>query len=604
MHADRRQNVSANVALGYSGLPLAQSVKRELMPGLSDSEYAATQGSDAAAAIAVNGAIVSAAAQERYDGIKHSASFPTEATNFCLESIGAKMESVDVVAHAFSYAEYADLFALDEFSGEFYTRALSPSVNQEHAERMLGVSLTNRYESVEHHFAHAASAYYPSGYRDSLVLVSDGLGERSSTTVWHGSTDGIERLRDVGAINSLGLLYGIFTMYLGFRFADGEYKVMGLAPLGNSAKTATEILKHFVELLPDGKYRVPLLLHDITAVEKETHRGAIAAIEEVFGPRRAPGEVINARHKDIAAGVQAVLEMVQFHVLRHFRRESGLTSLALAGGVALNCAFNGALLRSGLFDRIYVQPASGDDGAAIGAALAVSQRYEGASPLRPSTLLGPSSTDQECRDALVAINDGGSVVTEPAEDEELIGAVIDLVLKGAVVGWFSGRMEFGPRALGNRSIIADPRRPEIRSRINKLVKKREGFRPFAPAVVAEDASRYFLIDPGNELTFREMLFVTRVRDPYIDQLPAVTHVDGSARVQTVFKDDNPRFWQLLKAMDRGSGYPILLNTSFNVAGQPIVRTPEDAVQTYVAAGLDALVLGPFLVTNCKGGLPA
>jgi carbamoyltransferase len=594
-------STSADAVLGFSGLPLAAPVKRRLLKGLSEAEYAVTQGADAAAALVRGGNVVAAAAQERFDGVKHSSAFPIDAVRFCLHTAGLSPRNLSAVAHAFSYGHHGQAATGDGFYEDFYTQALCPTVNREHAERMLGVELGDRYLPIEHHLAHAASAHYPSGYPESLVLVSDGLGERHSTTVWHWRRDGkADRLHEVAAINSIGMLYGIFTMYLGFRFADGEYKVMGLAPWGDPRWATVRILKHFVEILPDGEYRVPLLLHDVTAIDKETHRGAIAAIEEIFGPRRAAEDSISPRHKDIAAGVQAVLQMVQLHVLSHFRRMTGLSALAMAGGVALNCAVNGALVRSGLFERIYVQPASGDDGAALGAALVAAERLHGRPSPNPTALLGPMFDDEECRAAARSLALRDVVVVERCEENELIEQVVELVVRGAVVGWFSGRMEFGPRALGNRSILADPRRPDMRMRINELVKKREGFRPFAPAVIGQDAARFFEVPSGLERQFRDMLFVAYVRDEYRKALPAVTHVDGSARVQTVYKEENPRFWGLLEAMGRATGYPILLNTSFNVAGQPIVRTPQEAVQTFQEAQLDALVVGSSLLIRRNG----
>jgi carbamoyltransferase len=585
-----------SAVLGFSGLPLAQAVKRDLLGQLTEDEYAVTQGADAAAALVRHGNVVAAAAQERFDGIKHSSAFPIDAVRFCLTMAGVPASGLSAVAHSFSYGDCEPVFATEEFYADFYRRALSPEVNREHAERLLGVDLADRYLPVEHHLAHAASAYYPSGQSESLVLVSDGLGERNSATVWHWTRDGrAVRLREVPAIDSIGMLYGIFTMYLGFRFSDGEYKVMGLAPWGDPGSTAARILRDFVEILPDGAYRVPLLLRDVTAVEKETHRGAIAAIEAVFGPRRQAGDPITSRHKDIAAGLQAVLQMVQLHVLAYFRELTGLSTVAMAGGVALNCSFNGALLRSGLFDQVYVQPAAGDDGAALGAALVAAERLHGRPVPGSSTLLGPGFDDDECRAAARAVPPEHVKMVEARDEEEVIEKALELIVTGAIVGWFAGRMEFGPRALGNRSILADPRRPDMRARINELVKKREGFRPFAPAVTAEDAGRYFEMADGTERQFREMLFVAYVREQHRPDLPAVTHVDGTARVQTVFEDENPRFWRLLDAMGRATGYPILLNTSFNVAGQPIVRTPQEAVDTFWRAGLDALVLGSSLL---------
>jgi len=373
-----------------------------------------------------------------------------------------------------------------------------------------------------------------------------------------------------------------------------EYKVMGLAPYGNPRRHFDKMMS-LVSLKSDGTYIIPAFAKDKTLLEKETHEGVLKLLAEHFGPPRLPDSLITQDHKDIAAALQMVLQACQLHVLRHFKAETGQTRLCMAGGVALNCSLNGVLRRSRLFDRTFVQPAAGDDGCALGAALFAARLHDPCfKPLKMSLpLWGPEFAEDDIRQALDDRSD--CVWTKANSFDELCQQVADRLAAGEVIAWFQDRMEYGPRALGSRSILADPRDPGMRERINSLVKKREGFRPFAPVVTSEAASRYFDITPGEEDTFAHMLYVTQVLPAYQQELPAITHVDGSARVQTVFEEHNPRLWKLLKAFERITGLPILLNTSFNVKGEPIVCTPQEALNTFRNARLDALVLGDFLV---------
>ncbi|MEU1122900.1 carbamoyltransferase C-terminal domain-containing protein [Streptomyces sp. NPDC005899] len=581
--------------LGFSGLSLARTFKERSWPDLESREYAITQGADAAAALVVGGRLVAAAAEERFDGVKHSSAFPAGAADFTLETAGLKASQIDLVAHCFSFGPERDFYTgQGDYYRGLYETALDPDVNRAVAERCLGRDLTGRFRAVPHHLAHAASAYYPSGYEDALVLVSDGLGERHSATVYAAGAGGLQTLAEVPAHSSLGLLYGLFTLYLGFAFGDGEYKVMGLAPHGDPSRHINTILRDWVHLDSGGRYFVPLLLENVSDLDKETYGAALAVMEGQFGPRRDPADPVEQRHKDIAAALQAVLQRAQLHQLTHYRGETGLTRLCLAGGVALNCSANGVLLRSGLFEDLYVQPASGDDGAALGAAYVVSAELGERPEPVIGTAFGPAYGP---RDHERAAARPGLDVRRTQDDAELVALTARLITEGQVVGWFQGAMEFGPRALGHRSILADPRRAEMRERINSLVKKRESFRPFAPAVTEEAATAIFEIEPEDVHRFAEMLFVGYVRPAYAERLPAVTHVDSSARVQSVARAASPLFWSLIEEVGELTGLPVVLNTSFNVAGQPIVRTPDEAVRTFLDAGLDALVLGRLVITR-------
>jgi carbamoyltransferase len=588
-----KRSVSTTI-LGFSGLARFDSYKRKHLSDLTESEYAVVQGADAAAALVVDGKVIGAAAQERFDGVKHSADFPAGAADWCLRSAHRSVQDIDLVAHSFSYGGERDFFTGQAtFYQGLYEDVLDPRINQRIAEERLGIDLTGKFVPVQHHLAHAARAYLPSGFDEAAVVVSDGLGERNSVSAYLATRAGYQRLLQLPAHSSLGLLYGLVTMYLGFRFGDGEYKVMGLAPLGDPARYTSTFLEKFLILHDDGTYSIPLLLENVTDIDKESHRPALRALAEELGPPRPPGASIEQRHMDLAAAVQASLEAAQFHLLRHVRGLTGASKVCLAGGVALNCVMNGKLLRSKLFDDVFVQPAAGDDGAALGAAMYVAQEHGMTTSGAAYPLLGPAYGAEEC--AKIAAGRADVAVTRFDDDDSLAVAVAELIANGSVVGWFQGPMEFGPRALGSRSILADPRSPDMRNRINRMVKKREWFRPFAPAVIEERAADLFEIDPADRATFESMLFVAYVRDD-APEIPAVTHVDGTARVQTVRRSRSPRFWALIDAFGQLAGVPVVLNTSFNVAGQPIVRTPEQAIDTFVDAGLDALVLDRLLLT--------
>jgi carbamoyltransferase len=391
-------------------------------------------------------------------------------------------------------------------------------------------------------------------------------------------------------MHSLGLLYGVFTLYLGFYMGLDEYKVMGLAAYGDHRRFFSQLMD-FVHLKGDGTYAIPLLLHNRTLQEKETYAGTICRIAERFGPPREPESEITKDHLDVAAALQAVLQTAVMHVLQYFKKETGQSHLCMAGGVALNCRLNGVLNRSRMFKSMFVQPAAGDDGTAVGAALYVQGAHEPATKMRKMSipLWGPEFKEEAISALLAGRSDCRAVAF--CSFTELVQKLASSLAQGQIIGWFQGRMEFGPRALGNRSILADPRDPGMRSRINRLVKKREDFRPFAPAVTAEAAAQYFDIPEGEESMYAHMLFVTEVRKQYQSRLPAITHVDGSARVQTVAKEEHPRLWLLLSEFGKLTGFPILLNTSFNVRGQPIVCTPQEAIDTFLTAQLDLLVMG-------------
>jgi len=585
--------------IGISGINGNVAFKRREFPALSERQYRINQGFDSAAALVRQGEVIAAAAEERFTRQKATGDFPIQAIRYCLEAGRVSMEDVDLLAHGFDYGSFRSAFQESEYSRKQYSELYSPDVQRQHlAMHFPGVDWEKKFIAVPHHLAHAASAFYPSGFAEALIVVSDGMGEAHSLTIALGQGTEIQILRQVSAFHSLGILYGVFTLHLGFLMNMDEYKVMGLAPYGNPRHYFNEVME-LISLKDDGTYTIPVFGQDKTPADRETHAGVLAMLQERFGAPREPGDELTQNHKDIAAALQSVLHTCQLHVLRHFQGQTGQHHLCLAGGVALNCSANGVLRRSRLFGQVFIQPAAGDDGTALGAALYASKVQDPDYRPRKMTvpLWGPEFDGSQVRRAIEARPD--CAWTKFDSFPELCHQVAERLADGEVVCWFQGRMEFGPRALGSRSILADPRDPHMRDRINSLVKKREGFRPFAPVVTSESARQFFAIAPAEEGCFAHMLYVTQVKPDYREQLPAVTHVDGSARVQTVSPEDDSRLWQLLKAYESATGMALLLNTSFNVKGEPIVCTPEEALNTFINAHLDLLVMGDFVVEPKK-----
>jgi carbamoyltransferase len=581
--------------LGISGLDNSVSFKKREFPRLSARHYRIAQGFDSAAALVTPKGIQAAAAEERFTRERATGSFPINAIRYCLEVGDVTAQGIDYIAHGFSYEPLKSFYEQDEFLRKEFIEVYSREAQIKSAQRHLASwDWNKKLVHIAHHTAHAASAFYLSGFDECLILVSDGMGECHSATVAVGRGNEIQTIKQFPGMHSLGILYGVFTLYLGFYMGLDEYKVMGLAAYGNPRRFFTKLMD-LVHLKNDGTYEIPVLLRNRSLEEKQTYAGTIRLMTERFGLPREPESDITQSHMDLAAALQAVLQTSVMHVLQHFKKETGQSYLCMAGGVTLNCSVNGAINRSRLFKGMFVQPAAGDDGSALGAALYVQRAHEPAVAARKMSvpLWGPEYGNEAISNLLSERQD--CLATSFVSFDEVVKELAKRLAQGQVIGWFQGRMEFGPRALGSRSILADPRDSEMRGRINRMVKKREEFRPFAPAVTAETAAQYFDIVEGDESTYAHMLFVTQVRTQYQKQLPAVTHVDGSARVQTVTKEEQPRFWMLLNEFGKISGLPILLNTSFNMRGQPIVCTPREAVDTFLIAQLDALIIGDQLV---------
>lgn len=583
--------------LGFSGLDNSIRFKKRNWPTLSTREYRIAQGLDSAAALVGKAGVHAASAEERFSGEKGTGAFPIDAINFCLQAAGITLRDVDYVAHSFAYESFPDLYRYSTFTRQQFAEVFAREAQLRNLERHFGSnSWDERLVRVPHHLAHAASTYFLSGFPTALILIADAMGEAHSTTVAVGEGNQIRILRQIPGLHSLGILYGVVTLYLGFFMSFDEGKVMGLAPYGDRRRYYSRFAE-FVHFKSDGTFLIPLLIHNRTLEEKETYRGTIRLLSELFGPPRQPGEPLSQHHADIAAALQAILEACLLHTLRYFRSETGQERLCMAGGVALNCTANSTIHRSRLFKEMFVQPAAGDDGSALGAALYVRHHQRPDERFESMSLpaWGPHYKNQRIEEILTTCS--SCVFQAFTSFDRLLDEIAMRLARREVVAWFQGPMEFGPRALGHRSILADPRDPGMRDYLNDAIKQREGFRPFAPAVTIEHAGEYFDIRAGDEHLYRYMLFVAQVRATYQKQLGAVTHVDGTARVQVVSERDNQRFWALLRRFGQVTGIPILLNTSFNLRGQPIVRSPEQALDTFLSSNIDALVIEDYLVTR-------
>ncbi len=580
--------------VGISGLENAMPFKRAQWPGLDEREYRIVQGMDAAAALVIDGKLVAAAEQERFSGKKHSGDFPIDAIRYCLREADISIDEIDEIAHGFDYAPHESLFAGDEISWKQYEEVFSRQALLKQVQRDLPCFASGKVHHVSHHGAHAASAAFTSGWDECLVVVNDAMGEVESLSVYGFHDGALEKIHEVDAGDSIGVLYSLVTLHLGFDFNSDEYKIMGLAPYGDPARFR-KFFQEAVQLGPNGTFSIPVLKLNGTRKERENYTATRAYLDQHLIGRRFPDQSVNANHEDVAAALQECLERVVMHVFEHFGRETGLRRLALAGGVGLNCTVNGKLNRSHLFDEVYVQPVAGDDGTALGAAL---YRAALAKEIRnerfPAPLFGPRYSAAEIESALLRFD--GRIQWKRFDSlETTCAAAARLIADGRVIAWLRGRMEYGPRALGNRSILADPGHPEMRDRINAMVKKREAFRPFAPACSVEEAARWFEVAEGAEFPY--MISVVEVRPGVRQQLPAITHVNGSARLQTVSAKDNGDFHALLMAVGKTTGRQMVLNTSFNVNGQPMVNTPEEAIMTFLGTGIENLFLENFHVTR-------
>jgi carbamoyltransferase len=547
---------------------------------------------DAACCILKEGKLVAAAQEERFSRGKNDPSMPQQAFMFCLEQAGLTLPDVDCVAY---YEDPAKKLARQLWSGYAgdsgeMLKKLDPHRPADEIRNLLGYEGPIRY--YNHHLSHAASSYYYSGFEHAAILTVDGVGEWATTTYGVGEGAQLRLFEEVHFPDSIGLLYSTLTSYLGFKVNNGEYKVMGLAPYGKPVYK--DKIRKLIRTAEGGQFSLDLKYFDFVAGAKMYSPELIALFDL---PARVPESAFESIHANIARSLQVVLEEVLLEKVNYLHARTGAENLCMAGGVALNCVANGRLLREGPFKKLFVQPAANDAGCALGAAALAHLELTG-QPLPPRRLehvyLGPSYDSRDISRMLSATS--LTYRDYRGNADELIRQTAARLAEGKVIGWFDGRMEFGPRSLGARSILADPRDPQMRDRVNAMVKKREGFRPFAPAVLNERKSEFFALDHDSPF----MLEVCQVDSPIA--LPAITHVDGSARVQTVTGQTNPRFAQLLTEFDRLTGCPILLNTSFNVRSEPIVCTPEDALNCFITTNIDTLVLQDFLIDRSENNL--
>lgn len=580
--------------IGLSGIHRSVEFKRTQWPGLSDREIRICQGFDSAAVLVQDGRITAASAEERFTNRKHTGEFPVNAIRSCLRQARLALNDIDHFVHSFNYEPLDFFFTRDPVSSKLYDEVLSRDAIRSSANEVMPEFPIERLHFVNHHLSHAASAYFASGWDECLVVVLDGMGEVSGGSVFVASQEKLKLIHEIPATDSIGILYSLITLHLGFDFGADEYKIMGLAPYGNPTRFE-EFFNNAVELLPNGSIRIPMLAMNHSRISRENYQTTREYLNGNLLPARQDNEPLQTVHQDVAAALQRCLEKAVFHICSKFATSTKLENLAMAGGVALNCTCNSNLLESGFFNDIFIQPAAGDDGAAAGAAL-----YFAASSgcvvneRTPVPLLGPSYSESEIEQAISRI-EKHIAVTKFSTVEDACESAAEMIAQSKIVAWYRGRMEFGPRALGNRSILGNPSDPMMRDRINSLIKKRESFRPFAPAVTIEQASRWFDIPPQAEYPY--MITTAQVRTDYREELPAVTHVDGSARIQTVSANDNKPFHTLLRKVGKHTGRELVLNTSFNVKGQPIVNTPADAISTLLDANLDMLYMENYLICS-------
>ena len=581
---------------------------------------------DSAACLIYDGKVVAAAQEERFSRIKHDASFPVDAIRFCLSHASITPDELSfVVFYEKPFLKFERLletylaFAPKGFSS--FGKAMPLWIKEKVFQKknlitMMSDSIAKDVDwnskllFSSHHLSHAASAFFPSPFKEAAVLTLDGVGEWSTTSIYTGRENSLSLMKELNFPHSLGLLYSAFTYYAGFKVNSGEYKVMGLAPYGNPIYFDT-ILDNIIHVSPDGSYMLDMKYFEFATGLQMTS----SKFHDLFGglPRK-PESLITQKEMDIAASIQKVIEFIVLKIARHVRQETNLDSLCLAGGVALNCVANGLIVKENIFKNVWVQPASGDAGGALGAALAAwhieldkKRNVNSAEDSMSGSFLGPEYSDQDIEAQLI---DCGAKF-EKRDHQDMIAEVAAEVAAGSAVGWMQGRMEFGPRALGGRSILADPRSEKMQKTLNLKVKFRESFRPFAPSVLVDEVTNWFELKEASPY----MLLVAQVKSDQLlkedaDQdafvgfdrlksvrylVPAITHIDNSARIQTVKRSDNPAYFDLIKKFQELTGCPLLVNTSFNIRGEPIVCTPEDAFKCFMGNDLDLLVIGDFLL---------
>ena len=553
---------------------------------------------DAGAALVRDGELVAAAEEERFNRQKHYSGFPEQAVRYCLREAGITIDQVDYIGFyekpLVKFNRILEtILGYWPFSYGAWLKAMPLWLaHRLHIGREIQTKLGTDKEILycQHHLSHAASAFLVSPFEEAVIITADGVGEWTTTAWGVGRGNRIEIKKELRFPHSVGLLFSAITAYLGFRVNDAEWKVMGLAPYGKP--TYVDRFREVVDIKDDGSIRLNLKYF---AHGYSTTRTFNARWEKLFGrPQRPRESELTDFHRDIAHSGQKIVEEIMVKMAAHMHRETGLENVCLAGGVGLNCVANWRILQESGFKSIFIQPAAGDSGGALGTAFYI---YNSVLDNRRTFRMehgcwGPSFTDTEIE---AALKRAGATYAIVDDEDELLERTARMIAEGKVVGWFQGRLEFGPRALGSRSLLADPRDPKMKDVINAKVKFREAFRPFAPSVLKEHAHEYFEVPPGMDLPY--MLLVPKVRKDKRSVIPAVTHEDGTGRVQTVTEEQNGRYYRLIRVFERLTGVPVVINTSFNIRGEPIVCTPHDAYNTFVNTGIDALVMGNCVVTQ-------
>lgn len=562
---------------------------------------------DAAASIVKDGKIIAAAAEERFSRKKHDYGFPTSAINFCLKEAGVTGDQLDyVIFHEKPFVKFERLMTtILETYPQSYT-VFRESMLSWLKEKLwiktaimdkLGIKDDKKILFSDHHLSHASSAFFCSPFKESAIITADAVGEWTTATVGYGKDNKITLLKELRFPHSFGLLYSTVTAFLGFEVNEGEYKVMGLAPFGKP-KYKDKVYK-LLNLKDDGSFALNMkhfLFH------RSTSKMFNKEFEKLFGEPCPPEdrEKIIPYYADIAASLQEVFEEMLIKMAKHASELTKMKNLCFAGGVALNSKANYRLLNETSFENLYIQPAAGDDGGSLGAALfayysLLNNQRDTEKAVLKNSYLGKSYTEAEIKNFL----ESNKIKYQYFEnDDEFLGEIADRIMKQQVIGWFQGRFEWGPRALGNRSIIADPRNPEMKDIVNRKIKFREPFRPFAPSVLSEKADKFFELPKVDDFyPTRFMVYVTPVKQDKQKVIPAVTHVDGTGRLQAVMKEESPRYYRLIEKFEQKTGVPVILNTSFNLKGEPVVNTPENAYSSFMRSGMDALAMEKFLVTK-------
>ena len=578
---------------------------------------------DSAATIVVNGKIIAAAQEERFTRIKHDSNYPFNAVEFVLKFAGLKLNDVDhIVFYEKPFLKFERLletyvaFAPKGFKS--FSKSMPIWLKEKLFQKKILFNELKKHDKnfkedtkilfSEHHLSHAASAFYPSPYKDAVILTADGVGEWATTTVAIGNENKIDIIKEIHFPHSLGLLYSSFTYFIGFKVNSGEYKLMGLAPYGDPIYY-DKIKDNLIDIKEDGSFRLNQYYFNYSTGLTMTNN----KFHNLFKnkPRNPATDKINQFHMDIAASIQKVTEEVMVKLAKSLKKEFNLKNLCLAGGVALNCVANGKILSEKIFENVWIQPAAGDAGGSLGAALALSyieynnKRIISVNDSMQGSYLGPEYSNKEIENELIKIGAKFKILN----DDELIDIITNDLMNGLCVGWYQGRMEFGPRALGSRSILGDARSPSMQKNLNLKVKYRESFRPFAPSILKEDLHDWFELDIDSPY----MLIVSKINEKKTfkmtekerklfgieklnikrSEIPAVTHVDYSARIQTVHKNTNPKYYKLLKVFKQKTNCPVIINTSFNVRGEPIVNTPKDAFNCFMGTNLDKLAIGNY-----------